>query len=385
LLLVLLLVLFFALPPYRLSMRTIFASYLLVALFVIWATVFYLATGQEQTNALIGHIVKISIPAIFIAKHHDAARGLVLSMHYICIGAIMIYGLRQFLFVATGADIADAFNWVYPFMLSGVDRSILIHNFDIPSEFFRNSGPFREPGMYAANIIIAAIVLLSEWNHLNPKLRNHATASFLLALSTTQSTMGLLAAPFIGYVFLRRIALRGSTRILPYAALLGSLVVGLFFTFNGQSDKISAQLQQTSIQQANWYMSRFGNAVVDWAAIQQNPLLGLGFSEFGRPIYWAYGSALGFGNGLTGTVVKFGAIVALLLLCTLVLNLSRMFKSPPEQLAILFAVLAIVFSQQLLTLPLFYVLLIGFHSDWQARGRGASHRTTGSPLSAALE
>ncbi|GAA0326721.1 hypothetical protein GCM10009087_41250 [Sphingomonas oligophenolica] len=142
---------------------------------------------------------------------------------------------------------------------------------------------------------------------------------------------------------------------MPLIALMIGLSILLLADEHG--DKITAQWDITAYQEHNWYQTRFGNAVVDWYAIEQKPLTGYGFAEKGRPIYWhSKSDQLGFGNGFTGTMVKFGVPLALLLYLFLLIRLWRTFGDWLLTVCIAVAVFIILFSQQLLTLAMFYVL-----------------------------
>jgi len=333
-------------------------------LYSCWAAVASTVGIPGQFIGLSGQIIKISIvllPMIFVTGFRI---GLVRSMAIICKIALIIFGIRQLVLMA-GFDIANLFQPLYDFTGIANDRTIFLFNFDIPEEAGRNSGPFREPGMFAANIVIATLLLLSLKDELTfPKIRQ-LLILFGVTLLTTMSTMGLATVPFLGLWALPFFIQRPAIRLLMVPCLI---IAGIgLITVGGreQIEKVQQQIGRVETQDNRWYSSRFGNAYIDYAAILDRPLLGYGFSEEGRPNLLNIRDDVreaGLGNGLTGTIVKHGLVFSISLYILFLLCGFRLYGSILLGLVSWLVFGIILFSQQLLLMPAAFTL-IGYYND----------------------
>ena len=315
-----------------------------------------------------GHLLKLAMVAFFLMGATRPLDALIRAMVWIAVIALAIFAMRQGLRLTIGYDIADLFDAVYPFTGVLPDRSLILFNFDIPSEAGRNSGAFREPGMFAANLVLALMLMLSPYCQVKSSLRLRYLIVLVAALLSTQSTMGLATLPLllaIAYASGRKL---GRVRLLALGVAVAVLGGGIWVT-GGQNEKI----QGSSIygQSGGWHTSRLGNAVVDWRAIEGRPILGYGFAEAGRPILWEGSESVGFGNGLTGTVVKFGFGMGGLLYVLFALCLFRMMRNPFAALLAVAVFGMILIGQQLLTLPAIHILLANLRP---LSPRRATHR-----------
>jgi hypothetical protein len=335
-----------------------------VVLYSCWASVASTIGIPGQFLGLSGQIVKLTIvllPMIFVAGFRV---GLVRSMEIICKIALVIFGFRQLILMG-GFDIANLFQPIYDFTGIANDRTIFLFNFDIPEEAGRNSGPFREPGMFAANIVIALLLLLSLKDELTiPKIRQ-LLVLFGVTLLTTRSTMGLATVPFFALwalpFFIKRTAIR--LLMIPLLIMAGIALITVGGT--EQIEKVQQQIGRVETQDNRWYSSRFGNAYIDYAAIVDRPLLGYGFSEEGRPNLLNIRDDVreaGLGNGLTGTIVKHGLIFAIILYLLFLLCAFRLYGSLLLGFVSWLVFGIILFSQQLLLLPAAFTML-GYYDD----------------------
>jgi hypothetical protein len=319
----------------------------------------------SQWYPLVGHILKFAVIAAFLAGCRRPLDALVRAMVWICLLALAVFTVRQGARITTGLDIANLFSGFYQWTGLLPDRTIVLFNFDIPSEASRNSGPFREPGMFAANICIAILLSVSRFHRGEGRNRTRNMIILVLALISTQSTMGLSTIPLLLAIWYGS---GDQGRNMGRFAIL-SLVIGIgayVWFSSGQSAKLEGYSDylngggRTSAQlEGGWTSTRLGNAIVDFRAIEARPLLGYGFAESGRPVFWDRSVEQGFGNGLTGTFVKFGSLLAVFMLGLLAWGLKVLM---PNWLAAILAIVVVgmlLIGQQLLTLPVIFVFLAG--------------------------
>lgn len=327
--------------------------------FVAWAAAWLLFKGDSsQMVPLVGHLLKLVTVGLFVAVCYRPGEALVRSMVWLSTIALVIFALRQLGLHGAGVDIADLFNWFYPMLGVEPDRSILIYNFDIPSEIGRNSGPFREPGLFAAYLVISLMILLACSPNMKGgrKQLGKYAAVLALALLSTQSTMGLSAGPVVLAMWL--IGNRAMSRASVLAMVVGAGLIGsAIWLTGGQNDKLLGQSQAVESAAGAWHTTRLGNAYVDWVAIQESPVIGLGFAEEARPILWVGEAEVGFGNGLTGTAVKFGLPFAALIYGFFLVGFRRLFRTPLVTVLAIVVLGMLLVGQQLLTLPLAFALI----------------------------
>jgi hypothetical protein len=364
---------------------------LVAALYACWATVASVSHGitgelPDQITGLLGVLVRLAIVLVPLLTLPRPKHGLIEAMAWICSLAIFIFFMRQIGLVA-GFDISNLFNWFYPFTGISPDRTIFIFNFDIPDEVTRNSGPFGEPGMFAANIVIAALLLLSQGEEYTKRMFRRRVALFGTALLSSQSTMGLATVPLLAFLSLRPLIPRWTTRLL-VSFPMGLAVLGLAAVLGtAHEDKLLGQVSATEKRESSWFNTRFGNAEIDFDAITGRPFLGYGFTERGRPInFMVYrdnrwrpyqdGDELGLGNGLTGTAVKHGVVFAIILYLIFLWRLTRLYHRKSSGLIAWVTLGLLLFSQQLLLLPAAYCLL-GSYSFASERRRRAGQMTEG--------
>ncbi len=332
----------------------------LVALLYLFWTIAVSATGvPDQFTGLFGQVSKLVIIVLPIMFVSGMRRGLVEVMRYICGAALVIFAVRQVLLLA-GFDIAGIFQPFYNVIGVANDRTILIFNFDIPEEVSRNSGPFREPGMFAAAITITFLLLLSEGTGYTRSEIRRRIALFGVTLLTTQSTMGFATIPLIGILGLRYLVQRKAARIALVPILVVLVAPLLLFLGSSHVEKVEHQVGDLTTQGSSWYNTRFGNAYIDYEAIVERPFGGYGFAEVGRPRnFQVYQNAddLGLGNGLTGTAVKHGLVLTILLYLIFLWRTIRLYRGGYRGFVGWATFGLVLFSQQLILMPAAFTLL----------------------------
>ncbi|MFC7698622.1 hypothetical protein ACFQX9_18250 [Bradyrhizobium sp. GCM10028915] len=349
--------------------------FVICMLYVVWFALSVVGGMSDQIVGLLGQLLKIGMVAVLFAAAPKPIEALVESMLIICKVALLIFALRHLLLLA-GMDLADYFTPMYSLTGETSERSIIIFNFHTAEDTYRNSGPFREPGIFAANLVISMVLLLARRADYSRSERTTRFLVFGAALVTTGSTMGLLAMVPVGAIILGRLP---SAATITYLLVGAAVVISVFFVLSDSNpiEKIDRQLQATEMRSNTWYQSRFGNAYVDYIAVMARPLVGYGFAETGRPILWdtriqsqyVGEGNIGFGNGLTGTFVKFGIPVVLAIYAYFSLSLFALSGGRFAGTMSALAFFMILFSQQLLLLPAVYALCIGHASAVQRRKR----------------
>lgn len=335
--------------------------FICLLIYALWTFVATVLGYQGQFVGFFGlflRIVVVILPFIFIRKSFNAVIDV---MALLCWIAIPIFALRQIVLLGH-YDIADAFQSFYGWLGPQADRTLIFYNFHTVGEEARNSGAFREPGMFAANIVMASMLCVIPGIGLNSQKIRRRLTLFFVALLTTRSTAGLATLPLLALIAMPYFSPRGAGRILRAPVL--ALIVAILIAFFGASqlDKIEGQMSGVQTHQSSWYNTRFGNFIIDLQAIKGRPVLGYGFSEDGRPMNFVVydyheGDSLGFGNGLSGTAVKFGIPATACLYLLFWLSITNLYKNIFKSLVVFLCLGMMLFSQQLLLLSAIYVFL----------------------------
>lgn len=348
------------------------ATLLLAAMtgFVVWTIIASASSLDGQFLGLLGQLIKITIIALPVVFLSDLRIGLFRSMSVICALSLTIFFSRQ-IFLLFGVDIADLFSKLFEFMNLPEDRTIIFFNFDKMEEASRNAGPFREPGMYAANIVLSLLLGASLRSYpVNFSLKR-AVFLQILALITTQSTMGLVAIPFVIYLFIPLYIIQKIHQRIAII-IIAAICAALIFVFGStQIDKVQNQYELVVNEGNRWYSTRFGNASMDLDAVVSRPIVGHGFSEDDRPTLSSLGIDVrewGLGNGLTGTMVKHGVVLSVFLYILFLKGCLGLFTDRRKAFTCWISIGVILFSQQLILLPAIFTILGKYdRSLWQPR------------------
>ena len=338
-----------------------------ITIYAVWTVIAAGVGMPDQFTGLVGMCLRISIvllPLVFVKRPLVAVVDVMAALCWI---SLPIFLVRQIGLLAH-FDIAVIFSPFYQALGSGADRTIIFYNFHTIGEELRNSGAFREPGMFACNIVMAAMLCVVPGIGIDsPKVRRRLTL-FFVTLLTTGSTTGFTTVPIFALIAMPYFIRSRAHRIIlaPILAIIFAILIIAFGT--SHFDKIGNQMVGLESQKSAWYNTRFGNCVVDSQAITERPMLGYGYSEEGRPILFTvynyhYGDSLGFGNGFSGTAVKFGLIATFILYFLFLLCLTRLYGSALKGSLIFFCLGMLLFSQQLLLLPAIYLFLYSKYKE----------------------
>ncbi|MFC1760086.1 hypothetical protein ACFLZD_01035 [Candidatus Neomarinimicrobiota bacterium] len=169
--------------------------------------------------------------------------------------------------------------------------------------FYRNSGPFWEPGGYVCFLILALIFNII----INRTIFKRKNLIFFIAIITTFSTTGYIALIFlvIGYLIIQR-------KLINYLILLPVFVIISYISFTTLGflkDKIILNYEKTITSNIETTArTRFVSTILDLKDIKDNPIIGKGRSFKTR--HGISASEFSYlehrNNGITGLTVRYG-------------------------------------------------------------------------------
>lgn len=168
------------------------------------------------------------------------------------------------------------------------------------SNYFRNSGPFWEPGAFAGYTIIALMFNMI----LTSTLKNKKNITFLLAIASTFSTAGFLGVSVLLFsYFLILNKNKNGWFLAPVIVLLAFTSFTNVKIFNY---KITSEMERLIKGDTSVKRSRVVSALVDLKDINKHPVIGRGRNDIMR-----YGSNANTwrkhrNNGVTDFAVKYG-------------------------------------------------------------------------------
>ena len=225
----------------------------------------------------------------------------------------------------------------------------------------RNSGPFWEPGAFAGYLVVA-LTLSMFTEH---KTSNRSLIILMLALITTYSTTGFVAAMPVVYLWLSR-RFKHVKVDLKLAGMLGSVFVAIVvFGIMMQEipflvDKIQSQYEKTSKRSEQYEKLRFGAAVYDWDFIVKRPIIGWTPDEAPREkidpsfpeIYQDTG------NGFTGFAAKFGVLALFFYLWRVYATSREHGLKISESWVVVITFVAMLQGEQFLNWPIFWAIMM---------------------------
>jgi hypothetical protein len=203
-----------------------------------------------------------------------------------------------------------AFPTLFPESVVGENlKSLLFMTVQTTDEWWRNSGPFWEPGAFQGVINLALLLAPTEL-----LLRSGARWRVLVmvaALVTTFSTTGYIV---FFLVMLYKIA--GARALALLKAPLLTLALGAGALVYMEADFLGQKIAQqaaNTLTQEDFTPDRFGALVFDLQYIAKSPWIGNGLHEATRYADHPHlqGEALGHGNGLSNHVATLGVIGSL--------------------------------------------------------------------------
>ncbi len=214
-------------------------------------------------------------------------------------------------------------------------------------QFFRNTGPFWEPGLYVAFLNIALFFNML----IQKKLLNRLNLLFIISIITAFSTTGtiVLFINIIIYLFISK-SLKLQYRFFLIVIVLTAIPFISSLSF--MKDKIDSQLNQSNIS-----YSRFGAIVVHWNIIQAYPYAGLPYDD--NKTYDKFADNIS-PNGITEIFIRYGVFVGLFyyILMFRSNNILMKYLGYPNKGFALFLILTVsIFSENIGNRPIYLMLL----------------------------
>ena len=236
-------------------------------------------------------------------------------------------------------------------------RSILISNVFLLGNEFRNTGIFREPGVYSIYLNVAIIFILFA----NSKISSQKLIVIVLTLFTTMSTAGILVFFLIIllYFFIRR-----SFKNFFIAISIGFILISIFVYFPTLYENVFAKLNTNNKDYLS-SLSRIASFLVPIEIIKESPIFGVGLTDFVKYYETLSTRVVGYtmkaDSTSTNTFLNLFAIFGIIYggiiikyyyhFCKLVLNKSAF---------LLLIIIFIMFSSQDLRYSLLFLTLLSY-------------------------
>lgn len=282
--------------------------YLLIFLF---QSIFY---SVFEMNIVLGYLLRILFAYVAIkAIGEKAGRVFVNIIYFFTLVSFVFYIPSLFFPDTVNSILLSLSKFIEPFQLNDPGRShILIYTFGeeysdtsglVESSWFRNSGPFWEPGGFGIFLVLAILFELIETKNLF-SVKNRV---FFIAVITTLST-GTFFALFV-LTILYLITYLTASR----AVLLICFVVSAIFIYANTfflNEKVEEHLSMAGAASLKYApRNRFVSAQLDLIDFVNNPLLGRGrfvatrfdVKESREEIFFNHRS-----NGTSNMLVEFG-------------------------------------------------------------------------------
>ncbi len=330
------------------KLNIIKADIIFFAIFIILIILHYLKFGNLIIVASIGFIINITIAFLNVKIIKNFSEIYIKIIYYISIISLLFY----FSYITTGIKFGVQLN------------EISYHNFFYhykleQLKYFRNCGPFWEPGAFAGYLVLALFLILKDLEKINKKIFLFIS----LALITTFSTTGFIAYFIVLIIMLLKkkiIYFDNSKFYGPIFVIIIITILGIYFynEFDLLKNKINLQFEASQYQLKNYQSNRLGNFLYDIDFIKINPLYGLSANIDIRNLYDPLASniILNQGNALSGFTVRFGLIGILTILYYFTYSVFSSTKSYSISFVSLILICSLLFSEKYLNFPLFYIL-----------------------------
>lgn len=202
------------------------------------------------------------------------AQYFVLIIYYLSIASLVIYALAilypyvlTFIPITTNIAGIRAYNFIICTVNVGDGYSLI-----------RNSGIFREPGVYMIYLNMAIVFCLFTKVEISKKY----IPIFIITLISTMSTGGIICAIgiFGVHLFLTKTGAKNRKRMIANYVLLIFIVMILYFVNNSIfSDKVFGKMSSTS-HEFESTLARIASLFVPFYIFLSNPIFGVGLSDF---------------------------------------------------------------------------------------------------------
>ncbi len=317
-------------------------------IFFILIILHYLKFGNLVIVASIGFIINITIAFLNVKIIKNFSEIYIKIIYYISIISLLFYFSYVVAGIKFGVQLNDIsyHNFFYHYKLEGLN-------------YFRNCGPFWEPGAFAGYLVLALFLILRDFEKINKKIFIFIS----IALITTFSTTGYISYFLILIIMLlkKKIIYFDNNKFYgPIFVIIIISILGVYFynEFDLLSNKINLQFEASQYQLKNYQSNRIGNFLYDLYFIKINPIYGLSANIDIRNLYDPLASDIIFnqGNALSGFTVRFGLIGILTILYFFTYSVFNSTKSYSITFVSIILLCSLLFSEKYLNFPLFFIL-----------------------------
>ena len=258
--------------------------------------------------------IRLFIAAAVISLVSDFPTAYVKAMVAISVYVLVIYTIDQSA-LALDLDFRSLFSPLERLVgIDGDHRFTLVYTFTVTEGTYRDSGFFREPGLYAGYLLLALLLLMLRGATLDRKAVVRYGAILVIALATTFSTAGYITAPLV----LAAAAFQYSDRLrrtVSRSGVFSTVLVISVVTVWGVSQntdfieqKIVGQYEELMAEGRGYEITRFGAALLDAQAIEERPWFGWGVHESTKYAQTPELAELAPSGGVTGWIRSFGLV-----------------------------------------------------------------------------
>lgn len=271
-------------------------------------------------STMIGFMLRLFIGYAAVRLVEEFPRKYVEVMFYTCLVSLFFHlftiahetmGIDLIKYFAPLNKIANPYRgfhiFIHNFLTYGEDAKVLQSTrlgFLTP---FRNSSYFWEPGVFAAYILLAIVLLGMTKDKFDEQRRRNTLTVLVVGLLTTMSTTGYILLPLCWLFHLRGMPLTAKLgpKMLRFILILGPFCA-VAFQLDFVGPKILDHRDKVAYHEPGWHRTRFGAIVFDYEYIRGRPLFGWGPNLTTRYMLHGGESMGAMGNGLSDFTVKFG-------------------------------------------------------------------------------
>jgi hypothetical protein len=307
---------FFFLCIYLYKVRMIEYFFLiLIGLFVVISGIFYLQNGAYNSVTYVGLFMKVTL-AYFC---RDLCENNFVKYYINIIFVLACISLPLYLLQLINFDFIYNLNNLFGPKDSNVFLSSSIVFVTVPLHNIRNCGFMWEPGAYAAVLLLT---LYMNTFREGEKLGSRRNRVFILALLTTQSTMGFLSLCIPVWLIMMETLSQNKT-FQKFSVFILPTLIGLFailftnvdFLYEKMKKEISGVDEELEMIEGIIYddykmsATRLASIIIDSKSIAQYPILGLGVdNQTTGESKLAFGTMAVTACGLSALMLRFGIV-----------------------------------------------------------------------------
>lgn len=237
-----------------------------------------------------------------------------------------------------------------------------------PEKWYRNSGPFWEPGAFSGIIIFTFLFFIARIKSYLPKKRKHTLYWLIIGIVSTQSSAGLILLPAL--IVLYQMEIREDVKKLRKFIYVGIplIIITFYLMFINLpvlQEKIVEQFIMVQDEERFWERTRLGTIIILLVVIKNNPLFGVGFGEngFSNALYKYLGFEIeGLGNGMFIYITKAGIPFFLLISCLFYYNFKKMYTKKISGVIAFFILMMALQGEDWMGHPFIYLFLFSSNS-----------------------